>query len=163
METYLPLAVEMFHNNWGVATLRNCETAGAPSSTPISHPSAGKVARSKTQLGHVHTPGRLMTGRQRNPAFGDFDPKAIYPEDLLALRTKVAERVSESEAFRVIKVWRALWARMPALKIDVQADADPSFAFSNTAPAPRQEIWSLTGGNAQPHQIAREVDAADRH
>ena len=36
-------------------------------------------------------------------------------EDLLALRTKVAERVSESEAFRVIKVWRALWAKLTAL------------------------------------------------
>jgi hypothetical protein len=38
------------------------------------------------------------------PAFGDYDPLAVLSEDLLALRAKVSERVSESEAFRVIKV-----------------------------------------------------------
>ena len=29
------------------------------------------------------------------PAFGDYDPRAVVSEDLLALRAKVAERVSE--------------------------------------------------------------------
>jgi hypothetical protein len=49
------------------------------------------------------------------PAFGDYDPLSVVSEDLLALRAKVAERVSESEAFRVIKVWRALWAKLTPL------------------------------------------------
>ena len=53
--------------------------------------------------------------RWLGPAFGDYDPLAIVSEDLLALRAKVAERVSESEAFRVIKVFRALWAKLTPL------------------------------------------------
>jgi hypothetical protein len=75
------------------------------------------------------------------PAFGDYDPAAIVSEDLLALRTKVAKRVSESEAFRVIKIWRALWAKLPGFGYKVSLDADPSLTFANSAPQPRQEIW----------------------
>jgi hypothetical protein len=41
--------------------------------------------------------------------FGDQDPKTDTPEELLALRRKVAERISPTEAHRVIKVWRAMW------------------------------------------------------
>lgn len=74
-------------------------------------------------------------------ACGDLDPRTITPEDLLALRTKIAERVSESEAHRVIKVWRALWKKMAAMGY-CSRDADPSLTFSNTAPAPRQAVWS---------------------
>jgi hypothetical protein len=43
---------------------------------------------------------------------GDRDPKTVTPEQLLALRTKVTERVSTTEAHRVIKVWRALWKKL---------------------------------------------------
>ena len=75
------------------------------------------------------------------PAFGDYDPLAVVSEDLLALRAKVAERVSESEAFRVIKVWRALWAKLTPLGYTVPPGSDPSLSFSNSAPAPRQQIW----------------------
>ena len=75
------------------------------------------------------------------PAFGDFDPLAVVSEDLLALRAKVAERVSESEAFRVIKVWRALWAKLTPLGYTVPPGSDPALAFSNSAPAPRQQVW----------------------
>ena len=75
------------------------------------------------------------------PAFGDFDPLAVVSEDLLALRAKVAERVSESEAFRVIKVWRALWAKLTPLGHTVPPGSDPALAFSNSAPAPRQQVW----------------------
>jgi hypothetical protein len=76
------------------------------------------------------------------PAFGDYDPLAVVSEDLLALRAKVAERVSESEAFRVIKVWRALWAKLTPLGYTVPPGSDPSLPFANSAPAPRQEVWS---------------------
>jgi hypothetical protein len=75
------------------------------------------------------------------PAFGDYDPAAIVAEDLLALRSKVAKRISESEAFRVIKVWRALWAKLPGFGYKVLPDADPSLTFANSAPSPRQEVW----------------------
>jgi hypothetical protein len=75
------------------------------------------------------------------PAFGDYDPLAVVSEDLLALRAKVAERVSESEAFRVIKVWRALWAKLTPLGYTVPPGSDPSLTFANSAPPPRQEVW----------------------
>jgi hypothetical protein len=75
------------------------------------------------------------------PTFGDYDPLAVVAEDLLALRAKVAERVSGSEAFRVIKVWRALWAKLTPLGYTVPPASDPSLAFANSAPPPRQEVW----------------------
>ena len=75
------------------------------------------------------------------PAFGDYNPLAVVSEDLLALRAKVAERVSESEAFRVIKVWRALWAKLIPLGYTVPPGSDPSLPFANSAPPPRQEVW----------------------
>src|SRR6516165_1407002 len=75
------------------------------------------------------------------PAFGDYDPLAVVSEDLLALRAKVATRVSESEAFRVIKVWRALWAKLAPLGYTVPPGSDPSLTFANSAPPPRQEVW----------------------
>jgi len=75
------------------------------------------------------------------PAVGDYDPLAVVPEDLLALRAKVAARVSESEAFRVIKVWRALWAKLTPLGFTVPPGSDPSLTFANSAPAPRREVW----------------------
>jgi hypothetical protein len=52
----------------------------------------------------------------------------------------VATKVSESEAFRVIKVWRALWKRMAGFGY-CDADRDPSFQFANSAPQPRQDVW----------------------
>ena len=75
------------------------------------------------------------------PTFGDYDPLAVVSEDLLALRAKVVERVSESEAFRAIKVWRALWAKLAPLGYPVPPGSDPSLTFANSAPAPRQEVW----------------------
>jgi hypothetical protein len=76
-------------------------------------------------------------------------------EDLLALRAKVAQRVSESEAFRVIKVFRALWAKLTPLGYTVPPESDPSLVFSNSAPDPRQQVWSH-------HDVARMVQRAWR-
>jgi hypothetical protein len=59
------------------------------------------------------------------PAFGDYDPIAVVSEDLLALRAKVSERISDSEAFRVIKVWRALWAKLAPLGYPVPPGSEP--------------------------------------
>jgi hypothetical protein len=90
------------------------------------------------------------------PIFGDRDPKAVTPEALLALRSKVTERVSAIEAHRVIKVWRALWKKLEAFGYCTDKDgprSDPSLAFSNTAPDPRQEVWQHT-------EVVRLVDCA---
>jgi hypothetical protein len=86
---------------------------------------------------------------------GDCDPKTVTPEQLIGdparpeeigLRPLVAREVSESEAHRVIKVWRALWQRMAALRAPSGAaycdkDRDPSFQFANRSPQPRRAVW----------------------
>jgi hypothetical protein len=87
------------------------------------------------------------------PAFGDCDPKSVTPEqlidpDLPGLRPLVARKVSEREANRIIKVWRALWARMGALRCEgnglmyCEPACDPSFQFTNPAAPPRQAVWT---------------------
>jgi hypothetical protein len=73
--------------------------------------------------------------------FGDIDPRTITPEDLQALRSVVARTVSESEAFRTIKVQRAPWKKMAAIGCCAR-DNDPLLAYANSAPRPRHEIWS---------------------
>jgi hypothetical protein len=42
------------------------------------------------------------------PLFADCDPNTVTPEMLLMLRSDIAANVSAGEAYRVIKVWRAL-------------------------------------------------------
>jgi hypothetical protein len=81
------------------------------------------------------------------PVFGDLRPHQVEPEMLigtdpnnLGLRPQVAKCVSESEAHRVIKVWRLLWSRMSVLGY-CDAERDPSFTFQNSAPDPRNAIW----------------------
>jgi hypothetical protein len=79
------------------------------------------------------------------PLFGDVDPKTVTPEqlfdaDLPGLRPLVAAKVSETEAHRVIKVWRRLWQYAAAFKY-CDATQDPSFALPNSAPPPRQDVW----------------------
>jgi hypothetical protein len=74
------------------------------------------------------------------PVLADCDPKTITPEIMLELRTLVAERVSETEAHRVIKVWRSLWQKVASFGF-CDRDQDPSFLFRNLAPAPRQAVW----------------------
>jgi len=62
----------------------------------------------------------LAAGVEMEPLFGDCAPRSVTPEDLngsakgskVGLRPLVAAKVSESEAHRVIKVWRALWKKM---------------------------------------------------
>jgi hypothetical protein len=86
------------------------------------------------------------------PLFGDCAPRSVTPEDLngssdgskIGLRPLVATKVSESEAHRVIKVWRALWKKMARLDNGryCELDCDPSLIFANPAPQPRQQVWS---------------------
>jgi hypothetical protein len=80
------------------------------------------------------------------PLFGDVDPKTVQPEqlidpDLPGLRPLVASKVSETEAHRIIKIWRSLWQYAATFGY-CDADMDPSFTFANSAPPPRQAVWS---------------------
>ena len=79
--------------------------------------------------------------RWLEPLLGDVDPSTVTPERMLEIRCLVAEKVSEGEAHRVIKVWRALWKKMAAFRYCDPA-GDPSLMFANSAPAPRQAMWS---------------------
>ena len=74
------------------------------------------------------------------PLLGDCDPKSVTPEAMLELRVLVKDKISEGEAYRVIKVWRAIWKRMSVFGY-CEADRDPAMAFVNTAPEPRQQAW----------------------
>lgn len=74
------------------------------------------------------------------PGFGNLSPQAVTPEELLALRAKAAAEVSETEAHRVIKVWRALWKKMGAMAM-CDPDADPALAFANAAPEGSSDVW----------------------
>jgi hypothetical protein len=77
--------------------------------------------------------------RHIEPLLGDCDPSSVTPEILQELRGDVAERVSEGEAFRAIKVWRALWQKMVGFRFC--SGEDPSLNFANSAPQPRQAVW----------------------
>jgi hypothetical protein len=84
------------------------------------------------------------------PKFGDCDPKTIEPEHFLKFDEKtgtvtgllpdIEKAVSITERHRVVKVWRALWAKMSAMKY-CTADSDPTLSIRNSAPDPRQESW----------------------
>jgi hypothetical protein len=76
-----------------------------------------------------------------DPFFGDADPNAVTMEHVDAFRAHVARTVSEREAHRIIKIWRALWKKAAALKY-CDRDADPSLGLTNRAAQPRQAVWS---------------------
>ena len=80
------------------------------------------------------------------PQFGDSKPGSILTEELMALRKKISDRVSPGEGYRVIKIWRALWKKLPNLGPayrGIHKDQDPSLAFENSQPDGRHEIWEL--------------------
>jgi integrase len=84
------------------------------------------------------------TWRWIEPAFGDVDPKTVSPEDLQRLRGIVQQKVSLTEAHRVIKIWRALWKKLESFGYCSDKNGirkDPSLAFANNTPDPRQAIW----------------------
>jgi len=83
------------------------------------------------------------------PEFGDCDPKTIIPEHFLRIDARTGEpaglvprierAVSVTERHRTIKVWRALWVRMAAMKYC--SGEDPALSFANSAPQPRDAMW----------------------
>jgi hypothetical protein len=99
------------------------------------------------------------------PKFNDCDPNTIQPEHFLhkdpvtgavtGLIAEIEAAVSVSERHRVVKVWRALWKRMAAMKYCAE-DGDPSKAVANTPPDPRKETWHR-------REVLKLVQAAWRH
>lgn len=85
------------------------------------------------------------------PKFGDCLPSTIETEHFLridketgqvsGLVAEIEQAISITERHRVIKVWRALWKRMKAMGGYCDGKEDPTKAFENGAPDPRQEVW----------------------
>lgn len=76
-----------------------------------------------------------------SPIFGDVKPATVTLEHISAFRAVVAARVSEREAHRCIKIWRALWQVAAAMRY-CDKNADPSSGVRNTEPQPRQATWT---------------------
>lgn len=75
------------------------------------------------------------------PAFGKVDPKAVTLAHISMFRAKIEQEVSQREAHRCIKIWRALW-RIAAAQGYCVRDADPSLGVRNTEPERRQTLWT---------------------
>lgn len=75
------------------------------------------------------------------PVFGDCDPRTVTLEKISELRVEIEREVSQREAHRVIKIWRAAWKTWAAMGYCVR-DADPSLAVRNRAAASRSARWT---------------------
>ncbi|RTL84620.1 MAG: hypothetical protein EKK29_13280 [Hyphomicrobiales bacterium] len=82
----------------------------------------------------------LRAWRWMEPYFGDIAPSAVTMRHVSIFRERMAKKVSQREAHRCIKIWRALRRVAAALKYCVK-DADPALGVVNTEPARRQELW----------------------
>lgn len=78
-----------------------------------------------------------------SPVFGDLSPTSneITLEALSRFRSLIFNSVSHREAWRTIKIWRALWTVCNAMGY-CAGKSDPSLGISNSAPAPRSAAWS---------------------
>jgi len=79
--------------------------------------------------------------RRIKPVYGDCDPNTVTLGTLSEWRKVIEETVSVREAHRCIKIWRALWKVMAALRYCVR-DADPSLGVRNRAAAGRDATWT---------------------
>ena len=76
------------------------------------------------------------------PAFGGSRPSFVTLDQLSAFRSMVEANVSTREAHRCIKIWRALWNVMVALKYC--SGDDPALAVRNVEPKRRQAVWEFS-------------------
>lgn len=76
------------------------------------------------------------------PVFGDLPPSSseITLETLSIFRRNIRETVSDREAWRTIKTWRALWNVCTALGY-CHGKEDPSLGIANSQPSPRSAAW----------------------
>ena len=75
------------------------------------------------------------------PAFGDVRPSLVTMAQLSKFRSMIAGKKSTREAHGAIKIWRALWNVMGALKYC--NEKDPSLGFQNRAAQARQVFWEF--------------------
>ncbi|MCG6115053.1 MAG: hypothetical protein MEQ84_07625 [Mesorhizobium sp.] len=71
--------------------------------------------------------------------FGKVSPASVTMPAISIWRQAVEDDISLREAHRAMKIWRALWRVMVALKY--AAGEDPSSAVRNTEPKGRSQTW----------------------
>jgi hypothetical protein len=76
------------------------------------------------------------------PAFGGVRPSLVTMAQLSEFRLEIEAQVSTREAHRCIKIWRALWRVMVALKYC--SGEDPALAVRNVEPQRRQAVWEFS-------------------
>ncbi len=72
--------------------------------------------------------------------FGDYRPYDVTMPMVSAWRQAIEDDISLREAHRAMKIWRALWRVMVALKY--ATGEDPSLAVRNTEPKGRSATWT---------------------
>ena len=76
-----------------------------------------------------------------DPVFGRFSPSLVTMPAISLWRQSIEDDISLREAHRALKIWRALWKVMAALKY-CNLEGDPSLAVVNTEPKGRRETWT---------------------
>ncbi len=79
--------------------------------------------------------------RYIKPIFGRFHPTLVTMPTISEWRQGIEDGVSLREAHRALKIWRALWKVMAALKY-CDLEKDPSLAVVNTEPKGRNQTWT---------------------
>ncbi len=74
------------------------------------------------------------------PIFGDVHPDLVTMEDLSIWRAKIEARSGVDVAHKALKVWRALWRVLQALRFTQLSD--PSAKIRNRQPAPRHQRFT---------------------
>lgn len=75
------------------------------------------------------------------PVFGTSRPRDVTLGFVSEFRENIERAVSLREAHRVIKIWRALWKVLAALRY-CHADEDPSLGVTNHAARGRTQTWA---------------------
>ncbi|MBX3580045.1 MAG: hypothetical protein KF723_22805 [Rhizobiaceae bacterium] len=78
--------------------------------------------------------------RYIEPVFADRPPSAVTFEHLDRWYHKIKAKHGVGEAFRAMKIWRALYTVMASMKLIT--GADPSLAIRRETPTPRHQVWS---------------------
>lgn len=81
-------------------------------------------------------------------AYADVDPRTVSLEGVSELRALVEAKVSNREAHRVIKVWRAAWKTWAALGY-CDREKDPSLGIRNRSEKGGSATWKETEVLAQ--------------
>lgn len=78
--------------------------------------------------------------RYIDPIFGDIVPATVDLETIDWFYHDVKQGAGVREAWRVLKIWRALWRAAAAMGY-CSRDSDPSLAIRRQTPAPRTAVW----------------------